>query len=56
MENMIDSKNGAVNRDMCGISMVSLSLGLVHDMKIERGRIMSKLMYKTSLSLRSVPT
>ena len=52
----IDKRNGAVKRDTVGVSDVKLSLGLVQDMKIESGKIMNKLMYKTSLLLMSVPT
>ena len=52
----IDNKNGPENRDMFGISFKSLSFGFVHDMKTDKGSTINKLIYRTSLLLRSVPS
>jgi hypothetical protein len=52
----MDMRKDAENSDTVGMFLVRWSLGLVHDMKMERGRMMNKLIYKTSLSAISVPT
>ena len=44
MAKQSERRNGAVNRDTLGVWGVSLSLGFVHDMKIESGRTISRLM------------